>query len=56
MLFAICRHWSSSGNSNSDRPDVAQQQVPAYSRMEAYLNQAGEQSKAYYQSTYAELP
>ena len=32
------------------------QHVPAYSGMQACLNQAGERSKAYYQSTYPEPP
>ena len=33
-----------------------QQQVPAYSGMQAYLNQAGEHSKVHYQSTYLQPP
>ena len=43
-------------NSNGDRPDVDQQQVPAYNDMKACLNQAGKRIKAYYKSTYPELP
>ena len=41
---------------NGARPDVDQQQVPAYSGMQACLNPHGERSKAYYQSTYPEPP
>ena len=33
-------------DSNGDRPDVDQQQFPAYSGMQACLNQAGERSKS----------
>ena len=43
-------------DSNGDQPDVDQQQVPAYSGMQPRLNQAGERSKAYYQSTYPQPP
>ena len=43
-------------DSNGDQSDVDQQQVPAYSGMQACPNQAGERSKAYYQSTYPEPP
>ena len=43
-------------DSNDDRPNVDQQQVPLYSGMQACLNQAGERSKVYYQSTYPEPP
>ena len=51
MILALARL-----DSNGDRPDVDQQQVPAYSGMQACLNQPGERSKAYYQSTYPEPP
>ena len=43
-------------NSNGDRPDVDQQQVPAYNDMKACLNQVGKRIKAYYKSTYPEPP
>ena len=51
MIHALARV-----DSNDDQPNVDQQQVPGYSGMQACLNQAGEHSKAYYQSTYPEPP
>ena len=41
-------------DSNGDQLDVDQTQVPAYSAMQACMNQVRERSKAYYQSTYPE--
>ena len=43
-------------DSNGDQPDVDQQQVPAYSGMQAYLSHVGERSKSYYQPTYRGPP
>ena len=51
MIHALAR-----SDCNGDRPEVDQQEVPAYSGMQACLNQDGERSKAYYQSTYPEPP
>ena len=41
---------------NGDRTEMDQQEVPAYSGMQACLNQDGERSNAYYQSIYPEPP
>ena len=51
VIYALARV-----DSNVDQPDKNQPQVPAYSSMQACLNQVGERSKAYYQSTYLEIP
>lgn len=51
VIYALARV-----DSNVDQPDEDQPQVPPYSGMQACLNQVRERSKAYYQSTYLEIP
>ena len=49
-------HALSRIDEKGDRPDVEQQKVPGYSGMQACLNEGGDRSKAYYQTSYPEAP